>query len=108
MNHIDRKKDIAFGAIPPKGTKEYAIVTEYLEKKKSSNSDEFSKKNWEKVNLSLEDQYQSNCGFITEKNLRHFLLEFNSRAWESGLWSMPTLFNVMESFFRYKKPEIYF
>lgn len=108
MNHIDRKKAIAFGAIPPEGTEQHKVTMAFLEKNDSARISEFAKKNWEKANLSLQAQYYSACDLISEKNLRHFLLEFNTRAWESGLWSMPTLFNVMESFFRYRKPEVYF
>ena len=108
MNHLDRKREIAIGALPKKGTEEYKKVIEFLEKNDSSEQKEFTKKNWEKAYSSLEAQYHSHCDFITEKNLRHFLLEFNTRAWESGLWSMPTMFNIMESFFNYRKPEVYF
>ena len=108
MNHIDRKKDIAIGAIPPKGTEAHKKTIEFLKKNQSGQASEFAKKNWERANLSLEAQYYSSSQLISEKNLRHFLLEFNNRAWESGLWSMPTMFNVMESFFKYKKPEVYF
>ncbi|WP_345987733.1 GIY-YIG nuclease family protein [Chryseobacterium sp. Chry.R1] len=108
MTHIDRKKEIAIGILPKKGTENYNTVIKYLEKKSTPQHTEFAKKNWEKVNLSLQAQYSSSCNLTTEKNLRHFLLEFNSRAWQTGLWSMPTMFNIMESFFNYKKPEIYF
>lgn len=108
MSHIDRKREIAIGAIPKRGTQEYKKVTEFLEKYESPQSKEWGRKNWERANSSLEAQYYSHCNLITEKNLRHFLLEFNTRAWESGLWSMPIMFNVMESFFSYRKPEVYF
>jgi hypothetical protein len=108
MNHIDRKKNIAIGAIPPKGTEEHKKTIEFLKRNENKQVSEFAKKNWERANLSLEAQYHSTCELTSEKNLRHFLLEFNNRAWESGLWSMPTMFNVMESFFKYRKPEGYF
>ncbi|WP_312287979.1 GIY-YIG nuclease family protein [Chryseobacterium gleum] len=108
MTHIERKKEIAIGILPKKGAENYNTVIKYLEKNSTPQHTEFAKKNWEKVNLSLQAQYSSSCNLTTEKNLRHFLLEFNSRAWHTGLWSMPTMFNIMESFFNYKKPEIYF
>lgn len=108
MSHIDRKKEIAIGALPPKDTEAYKKITNYLEKSETPDLAEFKKKNWEKVTSSLNAQYSSSCGLLTEKNLRHFLLEFNNRVWKNGLWSMPTMFNVMESFFNYKKPEVYF
>lgn len=108
MTHIDRKKEISIGILPPKGSKEHEEVIRYLEKNKNPRLEEFRKKSWEKVNSSLNAQLASTCNLITEKSLRHFLIEFNTRAWEHGLWSMPTMFNIMESFFNYKKPEIYF
>ena len=63
---------------------------------------------WEKAVKSLEAQFLSNCDFVTENSLRHYLMEFNNRAWKFGLRSMPIMFNIMEAFFIFRKPEIYF
>src|SRR5690606_22595286 len=91
-------------------SKAYFETVELVKKKYDNDKlyQQFQKKSWEKVTKSLEAQYLSNCDFITEKSLRHFLSEFNNRAWQYGLRSMPTMFNIMEAFFNYRKPEIYF
>lgn len=109
-SNIDRRKEIFKGVLPPHGSEEYDAVVKVLKQNehKDPSVKEFTKKNWEKVTKSIEAQYLSNCGLITEKTLRHFLSEFNNRAWKYGLRSMPVMFNIMEAFFNYRKPEIYF
>jgi len=107
-SNIERRKEISEGLLPPKGSKAYNSVVDNLKKNETPELREFMKKNWEKVTKSLEAQLLSNCGLITEHSLRYFLNEFNSRAWNSGLRSMPIMFNVMEAFFNYRKPEMYF
>jgi len=109
-SNINRRQEIFRDVLPPVGTKAYLDAIEKLKKREQDNLGikEFSKKSWEKVTKSLEAQYLSNCDFITENSLRHFLAEFNNRAWKYGLRSMPVMFNIMEAFFNYRKPEIYF
>jgi hypothetical protein len=109
-SNIDRRQKIFEGVLPVVGTKEYYQVIDQLRVNSKNNPwvKDFSKRNWEKVNRSLEAQMLSSCDFITEKTLRHFLAEFNTRAWRYGLRSMSLLFNIFESFFNYRKPEIYF
>lgn len=107
MGHLNRKKEMFKGIIPKVGTKEYEYFKREMIKLEGV-GDDYVKKNWEKINRSLEAQCLSSCNFLTEETLRHFLKEFNNRAWNYSLWSMPTMFNVMESFFKYNKPEIYF
>lgn len=109
-SNINRRQEIFRDVLPPVGTKTYLDAIEKLKKRELDNPEikEFSKKSWEKVTKSLEAQYLSNCDFLTENSLRHFLTEFNNRAWKYGLRSMPVMFNIMEAFFNYRKPEIYF
>lgn len=109
-SNINRRQEIFRDVLPPVGTKAYLDAIERLKKREQDNPgiNEFSKKSWKKVTKSLEAQYLSNCDFLTENSLRHFLGEFNSRAWKYGLRSMPLMFNIMEAFFNYRKPEIYF
>lgn len=109
-SNINRRNKIFEGVLPPDGSPEYFATIERLKKipVNEKKQKEFHKKSWEKVTKSLEAQYLSNCDFITEKSLRHFLKEFNGRAWQHGLRSMPIMFNIMEAFFNYRKPEIYF
>jgi hypothetical protein len=108
-SNINRQQEIFRDAVPSKGTKAYLDVIEKFKKiQNNPKFKEFNKKNWEKVTKSLEAQYLSNCNLITENSLRYFLVEFNNRAWKYGLRSMPLMFNIMEAFFNYIKPEIYF
>lgn len=108
-NNIDRKKEIFEGVIPSKGTAAYEQMKAFMNKRvQTSQEKKLFREMFQKSRSSLEAQLLSQSGFITETTLRHFLQEFNVRAWEHGLRSMPTLFNVMESFFVYRKPHIYF
>jgi hypothetical protein len=109
-SNINRRQEIFRDVLPAVGTKAYFDAIEKLKKREQENPGikEFSRKSWEKVAKSLEAQYLSNCDFITENSLRHYLTEFNNRAWKHGLRSMPVMFNIMEAFFNYRKPEIYF
>jgi hypothetical protein len=107
-SNINRRKDIFKGVVPPAGTDAHKALVDHLKATESPESKAFSKKSWEKVNRSLEAQYLSNCDLVTEHSLRNYLTEFNNRAWQHGLRSMPTMFNIMEAFFIYRKPEIYF
>jgi len=109
-NNIDRRKEIFRNVAPTVGTPEYFETIEKVKKLHQDHPEikEFSKKSFEKVTRSLESQDLSSCDFITENSLRYYLTEFNSRAWKHGLRSMPMMFNIMEAFFNYIKPEIYF
>jgi hypothetical protein len=109
-SNLNRRQEIFDGVLPSHGSKEYSEKIEKLEKRFGNDKkhQEYVKKNWEKVTRSLEAQFFSHCDFITEKSLRHYLTEFNNRAWRYGLRSMPVMFNIMEAFFVYRKPEIYF
>lgn len=109
-SNINRRQEIFRDVLPPIGSKAYLDAIEKFKKKEQDNPGimEFRKKSWEKVTRSLKAQYLSNCDFQTEISLRHFLTEFNNRAWKYGLRSMPMMFNIMEAFFNYRKPEIYF
>lgn len=109
-NNINRKQEIFRNVLPPIGTKSYSDAILELKKRAHDNPQikEFTKKSWEKVTKSLEAQSLSHCDFLTETSLRQYLIEFNNRAWRYGLRSMPMMFNIMEAFFNYRKPEMYF
>ncbi len=108
-SNIDRRQDIFHGVIPDMGSDAYEKLVSHLSSRvQSPEEKKIIKDCFTKARNSLEAQYLSHSDFITEVTLRHFLLEYNSRAWEHGLRSMPMLFNIMESYFRYHKPHIYF
>lgn len=65
----------------------------------------------EKFQLALYSalcQNSNGLQYINEIEVRHYLREFNQRTWNSGLLSMPAMFNIMESFFEYNREIIYF
>jgi hypothetical protein len=108
-SNINRRQEIFRDVLPPTGSKAYFEALEkYKREQETPELKEFYQKNWEKATKSLEAQYLSNCDLVTENSLRYYLLEFNNRAWKYGLRSMPVMFNIMEAFFDFRKPEIYF
>lgn len=109
-SNIKRRQEIFKDILPPDGAEAHFDAIEKLDKGEQENIEieDFRKKSWEKVTKSLEAQILSNCDFITENSLRYYLEEFNNRAWNYGIKSMPSMFNIMEGFFNYRKPEIYF
>lgn len=109
-SNVNRRKEIFEGVLPSSDSREYYEFVDKVQKRFGNDKkrQEFQKKSWEKVTKSLEAQYLSNCDLITELSLRNYLTEFNNRAWKYGLRSMPVMFNVLEAFFNYRKPEIYF
>lgn len=108
-SNLNRRKEIFRDALPSIGTKEYEeIIKKFKELENQQQFKDFNKKNWQRATRSLEAQMLSTCNLITENTLRHFLVEFNTRTWKYGLRSMPVMFNIMEAFFNYRKPEVYF
>jgi hypothetical protein len=108
-SNINRRKEIFKDAIPDKGSTEYDEITNFFKNRvQSPEEKKFLKDCYKKAVNSLEAQSLSHSNFITETTLRHFLMEYNTRAWEHGLRSMPLLFNILESYFIYRKPHQYF
>lgn len=109
-SNINRRAEIFRGVIPPENSPELEKLTKILDERRKDNPDieKTTNEYWKKVNFSLEAQYLSNIGLNSEETLRYFLLEFNNRVWTYGLRSMPLMFNIMESYFDYIKPHIYF
>jgi len=68
----------------------------------------FGKDQFEKAQKTCFCQDACGLDFTNEQEIRHFLREFNKRAWVNGIRSMPEMFNITESFFDYKRILIYF
>jgi hypothetical protein len=105
-----RRSKIFEGVLPPTGTKEYQQVIANLAKAEEQYPQlkKIIADNHKKAVNSFEAQFVSHCDLITELTIRHYLREFNMRAWNYGLRTMPLMFNILESFFSYKKPHMYF
>ena len=105
--HKQRKQDIFKFALPPKETKKYEKIIQTLDEhnKKNPGFEKYVKETYEKAVALVEIQNDNGAGLPMDKEIRHFLREFNSRNFEHGLTSMPTSFNIIEGFFNYK-PEL--
>lgn len=108
--HINRKREIFHGIIPPEGTAAYKKVVEDHDRMVAANPHlkKIFKDNYEKAVKTGIVQNSNGIDVGMDQDIRYFLREFNSRLLEHGLRSMPTLFNIMEAFFNYDKSIIYF
>ncbi len=62
----------------------------------------------EKVPSFVLTRMQGGSGFPIAETLRHFFLEYFNRLMRSGPHSLPTSFNVVESFLRFSEPFLVF
>lgn len=108
MSNLNRKLNIFIDAVPSKNYDGYETFEKNILQSITPSRQQYIEKIFKRARLSLEAQEKSNCGYLTETTLRHFLFEFNKRAWDSGLHSMPYMFNIMEAYFKYHKSIIYF
>ncbi len=108
-NHDNRKRDIGKFALPRSGSKAEELFYEYWEKNHKNNSDfqKHVRDTLAKASSIVGTQNDNGAGLPVDQEIRYFLREFNGRNFESGLNSMPTSFNIMEAFFKYR-PEMSF
>ncbi|GAB5419144.1 MAG: hypothetical protein Crog4KO_06520 [Crocinitomicaceae bacterium] len=108
--HIKRKMNIGKALIPEEGTEAHNNLKQRHEKAMATNP-EFKKafkERFRKASNTLHVQGLNGIGLNMDEEIRNFLLEFNSRAWEHGLRKMPSMFNIMEAFFNYDHDLGYF
>jgi hypothetical protein len=53
-------------------------------------------------------QLKSGIGLLQDSELRFFYLEFNSRVWNHGFGALPSSFNVLEGFFKWRSKLFFF
>jgi len=108
--HIKRKIDIGFGALPAQGTDEYEKITTIFDKQRENNSklQQELDRRYLKAKHTLLIQDSNGINLTMDKEIRYFLGAFNIRAWELGLLDLPMSFNILESFFKYRKNLFYF
>lgn len=108
--HIDRMRNVFKDALPDENTDAFKKLKTIHDKRFGQNPEflKESKKRFETANYSLIAQDSSQSGLITSTTIRHFLKEFNTRTWEHGLRTLPIMFNILESFFKFHKSIIYF
>jgi len=99
----DRKRDMAFYALPPKDTKEYDARIKHLENyiKAHPENDKIISTLLKRAGAIIQAQIENGAGLPLDQEIRYFLGSFNDRNMEYGLRSMPQSFNVLEGFFNY-------
>lgn len=110
MKNIDRQRHFENFRTPTPDEDGYQAVLDFHKRQFENNpkkQKEFKEK-YEKASSIAYTQSENGIGFIQDKELRFFHLEFNSRAWEFGFGSMPASFNVLEGFFEWTPDLFYF
>lgn len=108
--HLNRKKEMFHGALPPEGSLAFEKIKKQHEKDLAANPNlaKVFKHKREKATKTAVIQDNNGININIDVELRYFLREFNGRLWNHGLVSMPLMFNTMEAFFKYDKSIVYF
>ncbi|MCT3897554.1 hypothetical protein HZQ13_05530 [Elizabethkingia anophelis] len=80
MSNLNRKLNIFIDAVPSKNYKGYETLEKNILQSITPSRQKYIEKILMRARLSLEAQEKSNCGYLTETTLHHFLFEFNKRA----------------------------
>jgi len=97
--------EIAFWAIPPEGTDERTRVNKYLESEKDNPEiPKKIKKIFDKATALIAVQQVNGLGFLADKMLREYNLEYNNRVLNGSLHDLPGSFNVAEAFNKFLPP----
>lgn len=106
--HNQRLHDISRFAGPPEGSAAYKQLLALNENNlKDPGFRKKLKESFEKAFAMTATQDKNGAGLPLDKEIRHFLREFNDRNWKHGLRAMPSSFNVLEALFNYE-PSIQF
>lgn len=101
--HLKRRAEYTFGALPEEGTPEYENVIKQLQLRESPQLKKEIKKKHNEAVKTWELQAFNGIGLTMDPEIRHYLGEFNYRSWNYGHRKMPIMFNVMEAFFNLDK-----
>lgn len=101
MSRSDRMSFLEMIALPTKDNPRYDKFLKLLDKYETDEHRKDSSLRQKKAVAILEAQRKNGAGLYVDQDLRYYLEEFNSRAWNTGLRTMPSSFNVMEAFFTY-------
>ncbi len=101
--HKDRFNRIAMFAPPPKGTPAYESFISKFEAryKNNPNLEKYVKESFNKAVGIIKAQMANGAGLPLDSEIRFFLSEYNDRNFRHGIRSLPTSFNILESFFDY-------
>lgn len=100
--HIERMTEIGKYVPPREGT----LLRKYLDELFASSPIKETlkkkvKKAFKMAHAIVGAQLENGAGFQMDKVLREFLLEYNGRNIQHGLLSLPSSFNIIESFVEY-------
>ena len=101
--HLKRRAEYAFDALPEEGTPEYENVIKQLQLCESPELKKEVKQKQTEALKTWELQASNGIGLFMDPVIRHYLGEFNFRSWNYGHRKMPLMFNVMEAFFNLDK-----
>ncbi|MFA6056636.1 MAG: GIY-YIG nuclease family protein [Taibaiella sp.] len=100
---LDRKKTIARYALPPQDSVEYKAMEKWMNayQQKNPKAEKEIKIAFETAIKIITAQGENGAGLPMDNEIRKYAREFNGRAFDHGLRSMPTSYNVLEAFFQY-------
>ena len=102
MTRSDRMSFLNMIALPTKDNPRYDKILKSLDRHQTDEHRKDFSLRQKKAIAILEAQQKNGAGLYIDQDLRYYLEEFNSRAWNTGLRTMPSSFNVMEAFFSYQ------
>jgi hypothetical protein len=101
-SHRDRLDEIAFWAVPPKGSPRRALFENQIERLNRVPGHRQTIKKMQKRAFALFSVQQSNgAGLLIDRLVREYHGEYNSRLFNHSLHDMPGSFNVMEAFSKF-------
>ncbi len=100
--HIKRMKEIRIFAAPPKDSaSRYEFEMFQKEIMKNPKHKKKMREIYKTAYTRATAQFENGAGFIMDRVIRDFALEYNGRNFQHGLNSMPSLFNIAEAFLEY-------
>lgn len=101
-SHRDRMDEIAFWAVPPKGSPRRALFEKQIERlNKIPGHKQTIKKMREQAFALFSVQQSNGAGLLIDRLVREYHGEYNSRLFKHSLHDMPGSFNVMEAFSKF-------
>jgi len=109
-NSKDRLRHFGAFSSPTPDEAGYQSFKDFMKKNINNNSKKRKELNekYREASSIWHTQYYNGISLLQDKELRFFLNEFNDRAWKHGFGAMPSSFNVLEGFFKWKPDLFYF
>ena len=95
-------REIGSVAIPPKGTQNRELLEKIFKENDTPERRKLIKKLRKKAQALVAGQQLNGAGNEADQALRWFQAEYNNRIWSHDLHALPSTFNVVEAFVKYK------